>query len=1751
MTKIATYADNTNTPNDALAPSVADYLAAGVTGVDTANLNAVNAGVDAVASDDVDTVAEIQAIAAAGNTTADAAMTKIATYADNTNTPNDALAPSVADYLAAGVTGVDAANLNAVNAGVDAVASDDVDTVAEIQAIAAAGNTTADAAMTKIATYADNTNTPNDALAPSVADYLAAGVTGVDAANLNAVNAGVDAVASDDVDTVAEIQAIAAAGNTTADAAMTKIATYADNTNTPNDALAPSVADYLAAGVTGVDTANLNAVNAGVDATNKDGVDTVAEIQAIAAAGNTTADAAMTKIATYADNTNTPNDALAPSVADYLAAGVTGVDTANLNAVNAGVDAVASDDVDTVAEIQAIAAAGNTTADAAMTKIATYADNTNTPNDALAPSVADYLAAGVTGVDTANLNAVNAGVDAVASDDVDTVAEIQAIAAAGNTTADAAMTKIATYADNTNTPNDALAPSVADYLAAGVTGVDAANLNAVNAGVDATNKDGVDTVAEIQAIAAAGNTTADAAMTKIATYADNTNTPNDALAPSVADYLAAGVTGVDAANLNAVNAGVDAVASDDVDTVAEIQAIAAAGNTTADAAMTKIATYADNTNTPNDALAPSVADYLAAGVTGVDTANLNAVNAGVDAVASDDVDTVAEIQAIAAAGNTTADAAMTKIATYADNTNTPNDALAPSVADYLAAGVTGVDTANLNAVNAGVDAVASDDVDTVAEIQAIAAAGNTTADAAMTKIATYADNTNTPNDALAPSVADYLAAGVTGVDTANLNAVNAGVDAVASDDVDTVAEIQAIAAAGNTTADAAMTKIATYADNTNTPNDALAPSVADYLAAGVTGVDTANLNAVNAGVDAVASDDVDTVAEIQAIAAAGNTTADAAMTKIATYADNTNTPNDALAPSVADYLAAGVTGVDAANLNAVNAGVDAVASDDVDTVAEIQAIAAAGNTTADAAMTKIATYADNTNTPNDALAPSVADYLAAGVTGVDTANLNAVNAGVDAVASDDVDTVAEIQAIAAAGNTTADAAMTKIATYADNTNTPNDALAPSVADYLAAGVTGVDAANLNAVNAGVDAVASDDVDTVAEIQAIAAAGNTTADAAMTKIATYADNTNTPNDALAPSVADYLAAGVTGVDTANLNAVNAGVDAVASDDVDTVAEIQAIAAAGNTTADAAMTKIATYADNTNTPNDALAPSVADYLAAGVTGVDAANLNAVNAGVDATNKDGVDTVAEIQAIAAAGNTTADAAMTKIATYADNTNTPNDALAPSVADYLAAGVTGVDAANLNAVNAGVDATNKDGVDTVAEIQAIAAAGNTTADAAMTKIATYADNTNTPNDALAPSVADYLAAGVTGVDTANLNAVNAGVDAVASDDVDTVAEIQAIAAAGNTTADAAMTKIATYADNTNTPNDALAPSVADYLAAGVTGVDTANLNAVNAGVDAVASDDVDTVAEIQAIAAAGNTTADAAMTKIATYADNTNTPNDALAPSVADYLAAGVTGVDAANLNAVNAGVDAVASDDVDTVAEIQAIAAAGNTTADAAMTKIATYADNTNTPNDALAPSVADYLAAGVTGVDTANLNAVNAGVDAVASDDVDTVAEIQAIAAAGNTTADAAMTKIATYADNTNTPNDALAPSVADYLAAGVTGVDTANLNAVNAGVDAVASDDVDTVAEIQAIAAAGNTTADAAMTKIATYADNTNTPNDALAPSVADYLAAGVTHHLRCITAFKFAASSKHLVKCSKCIICCCIASSCDCKNLSY
>ena len=205
-------------------------------------------------------------------------------------------------------------------------------------------------AFAKLQAYADGSST----IAPTVADYEAAGVMGVDADNLNATNAGVSSSTSGAIGSLAAIQGIAATSNTAADAALAKVQAYADGSSTD----APTVADYEAAGVTGVDDDNLNATNAGVS--GSDGAVSVAAIQGIAATSNTAADAALAKVQAYADGSS----ADAPTVADYETAGVTGVDDDNLSATNAGVSG--SDGAVSVAAIQGIAASSNTAADAAL-----------------------------------------------------------------------------------------------------------------------------------------------------------------------------------------------------------------------------------------------------------------------------------------------------------------------------------------------------------------------------------------------------------------------------------------------------------------------------------------------------------------------------------------------------------------------------------------------------------------------------------------------------------------------------------------------------------------------------------------------------------------------------------------------------------------------------------------------------------------------------------------------------------------------------------------------------------------------------------------------------------------------------------------------------------------------------------------------------------------------------------------------------------------------------------------------------------------------------------------------------------------------------------------------------------------------------------------------------------------------------------------------------------------------------------------
>ncbi len=201
---------------------------------------------------------------------------------------------------------------------------------------------------------------------------------------------------------------------------------------------------------------------------------------------------ALSKIEAYNNGDGTTPPPL--TVQDYADAGVSGVTEDNLAAVNAGVLAAADGGADTVAEIEALV----TAADGALTKIEDYQYG-DTPL-----TTQDYADAGISGVTEDNLAAVNAGVLAAADGGADTVAEIEALVNA----ADGALTKIEDY-QNGDTPLTAQ-----DYADAGISGVSATNLAAVNAQVLAASAGGADSVAEIEAMV----TAADASLTKIEAY---------------------------------------------------------------------------------------------------------------------------------------------------------------------------------------------------------------------------------------------------------------------------------------------------------------------------------------------------------------------------------------------------------------------------------------------------------------------------------------------------------------------------------------------------------------------------------------------------------------------------------------------------------------------------------------------------------------------------------------------------------------------------------------------------------------------------------------------------------------------------------------------------------------------------------------------------------------------------------------------------------------------------------------------------------------------------------------------------------------------------------------------------------------------------------------------------------------------------------------------------------------------------------
>ncbi len=851
------------------------------------------------------------------------------------------------------------------------------------------------------------------------------------------------------------------------------------------------------------------------------------------------------------------------------------------------------------------------------------------------------------------------------------------------------------------------------------------------------------------------------------------------------------------------------------------------------------------------------------------------------------------------AGQTAQAAALSKIENYNNSDGTGTNTPVPTVQDYTdATGTTGVNADNLAAVNAQVLKQNPGGAATQAQVLALVASANT----ALAKIEAYNNGDGTTPPAL--TLSDYADAGVTGVTADNLAAVNKQVLDQALGGATTDPLIQALV----TNVTTAITAIHDAAQN-NTAT-ATTPSVATYVTAGVTGVTAGNLAAINSALDSVTVDGskTNTAAQVQAIVNGYN----------AILASADGTPSNTTTPlTTTQYTDIGVTNAPSGNaLNLLDIVIDGKTVDLVNTVAQVQTLADA----AKAVMTGAA----------GATAPTLTQLGLLGITGVTATNLVAVQAAIDATNDDGsgVNTLAKLQAVANIGEQAAVNALTAIHDAAQN-NTATLPTPLTLATYVTAGLTGVTVDNIAAINSALDSAPVDGTKagTTALVQAIV----NDFKAILASADGTAGNTATPITA-----AQYADIGVTGVTTVpTLNLLDSVIDGKQTADVNTTPAVQTLANAA-----------AAVIGGTGTGT---LPTKAQLDLLGVAGVTADNLAAVQAAIKATDDTGtaVDTLTKLQAVVDTGKSNYDAALNAIKAAAEG-DTANSTT-PSLDTYATAGVIGVTAGNLAAINSALDSTLVNGskADTTAKVQTLVDA--------YKAILASADNTG-GNTATPITGEQYAAVGVTGVATGTptpgtaLALLDSVVDASPQTAVNLEGNLQKMA-------DASAHVMATAGGSAA---DAANLSVADLQALGFTTVTSTNIDAVRAAIQAVTPDSsIDSQSELAGIVNNAVGQVATALALISARAEaNTAAGATGITPLTAtDYSTALVFGVSPTNLAAINSALDstAITGSLANTTVQLQSIVDAYNA--------ILTAADHTagSTPLTA-----AQYTAIGVTGV-----------------------------------------------------------------------------------------------------------------------------------------------------------------------------------------
>ena len=786
----------------------------------------------------------------------------------------------------------------------------------------------------------------------------------------------IDKLASTAVDTQAEIIALAVV--------VKKIFETAAGGN-PVPALTPE--DLALLGITGVDEDSLSSVISAIagSADNGSGVDALAELTSLVDAAVAAQRAAFAIISVY-DGTNA-----VPAEADFAAVSVTGVNQTNLSSINTVLEVLNAAATDSRSEVQAVVDT--------YTTILNGADGA--ANSAISLTFTQYQQLGLTAITTpAHASLLSSILDARSTNDVDTYVELQAIA---SVVARLAVTAAGGVASPALTPED--------FALIGITGVTNSNLAAVIAAIAATtdNGSGIDSLAKLQANVDAGISAARGASQAIISSYTGSNT-----APGLSDFENIGVTGVDSANIGAVNTFIAYKSVTDTDSQAEVQALVDAY-----AKVVALANGAADGGVPLTAT-----EFSSLGLPDVDTpAEVNLLNELIDIRPTTAVDSYQELAALASI--------VTRFIGEAGGTAAV-PALTP--ADFAALGITGVTEANLAEVLAAIRASGADGsgIDSLSELRSIVdgAVAQSRLDA-IDRISRY-DGTGAT---VTPTLNDFANAGVTGVTPSNLSSINSAFAVIGLSDSDATSEIQDVVSG--------YVAILNGADGLSDNDTVLTQG--QYVAMGLTRIDTAAKSGLlNEIFDKFVVAKVDTYTELQA---AADVVADIFLVAIGGQAQS--------ALSIERLASIGLTGVTAENLALI---VQAIANSEddttgVDSLSEIQAIVNQVRTDQGNALGVISGY-DGTNT-----VPSLNTFASAGIIGVDASNIGIINQFLAVMSATSTDSVAEVQALVDA--------VLKLMICADGAANENCTF--TVAEFQAMGYSDIDTQEeVDALNADLD-----------------------------------------------------------------------------------------------------------------------------------------------------------------------------------------------------------------------------------------------------------------------------------------------------------------------------------------------------------------------------------------------------------------------------------------------------------------------------------------------------------------------------------------------------------------------------------------------------------------------------------------------------------------------------------------------------------